>query len=82
MTRSIRVVKKKTPPAEVAAVPRQNKWSTSFQAWVEQFRNRDPNALTPSFDSLFKEGLPEKRRQRRRKPKTVLSERQRKEVVS
>ncbi|MGZ5435864.1 MAG: hypothetical protein ACXWID_03065 [Pyrinomonadaceae bacterium] len=44
-------------PVQPATNP--NSWSTAVRSWVVEFQQRDRNEVTPAFDSLFKDALPE-----------------------
>src|SRR6266480_3626416 len=63
--RAVKVIKngeRKDPDiqAEVESAAGPNKWSIAVQSWVVEHQERDLSSeSTPTFDSLFKDALPE-----------------------
>ena len=62
--RSIRLIKKEQrrgPETKTglgsAAGP--NKWSGAVRSWVSEFKQHRRGELLPSFDSLFKDAMPD-----------------------
>jgi len=63
-TKSIRLVKKHERPDRLLATTAQpdggaKNWSATVRSWVTDSQNQDRSESLPTFDSLFKQALPQ-----------------------